>query len=220
MPTEQLHAGAPVRSREGHKLGVLSHFIINRATNRLTHIVVDTGILRSGTPLWEGGWGLSHDRVVPVGVLRASDNDGVELTMSADEFRDLSVDYIQERFQPYPDDVKGRVDLSDVGRFAMSIPGEPGPWVLTEETARRIGEADVREDMPVWRMNPHEKIGEVERVLIDEGTRAVTALVIRRGFLFTKEVVLPMNAVIEVLDHVVRVDLDDAALRALAEYEA
>jgi uncharacterized protein YrrD len=219
MSTEQLHAGAPVMSADGHKLGVLSRFVFDREGNRLTHVVVDTGILRSGTPLWEGGWGLSHDRVVPIDALRASGEDGVELDLSADAFRDLSSDYIEEYFQPFPDDARGRLDLSDVGRFALSLPGEPGPWVLCEATAKQEGAADIREDMPVWRMHPHQKIGEVHRLLYDDASKRITGLVIRRGFLFTKEVELPMSAVAEVLQHAIRVELDDEALKTLPEFE-
>lgn len=218
MTIQQLEAGVSVISRDDRKLGVLSRFVVGRDSRKLTHVVVDTGILRSGTPLWEGGWGLSHDRVVPVGVLGLTGDGALRLTMTADEFRDLSVDYIDEHFEPYPDDVPGRPDLSDVGRFALSLPGEPGPWVLCESLAHAPDAVDLREDMPVWRMDPHEKIGEVERLLIDEQTQQVTALVIRRGFIFSKEVVLPMSQVTEVLPHVVRADIGDTALHALEEY--
>jgi uncharacterized protein YrrD len=68
-------------------------------------------------------------------------------------------------------------------------------------------------------MRPHEKIGEVERAIFADGSTRVSELVIKRGFIFSKEVRLPIEYVTEVIgDGIVRVDIDDAALHALAEF--
>lgn len=218
MNIEDLRLHAAVVSRDGHRLGTLSHFVFERDVLRLTHIVVDTGILRSGKALWKGGWGLSHDRLLPIGVLAQADSEEIRLTMTADEFRDLAVDYTEEYFTHVQDTAPGRLDASDLARIAMSIPGEPGPYLMHETNAVPPGAADVHADSPVWRLNPHQKIGEVEHVLFDDATRGIQGLVIRRGFLFTKDVVLPAENVVEVVAGIVRVDLDDSALDQLREY--
>jgi len=218
MKLEDLRTGASVLSSDGRKLGTISRFVVAGGSRKLTHIVVDTGILRSGTPLWEGGWGLSHDRVVPLGVLRDATSDEVRLTMTADEFRDLSVDYVQERFEPFPDDEPGRLDGSDIARLAMSIPGSPGAFLISETLAKDAMALDIREGLPVWRMNPHEKLGEVARLLFDEDTQTATAVVVHRGLL-KKDLLLPLASASEVLPFVIRVDMDDTAVAALEEYE-
>jgi len=215
---EDLHTGASVVSRDGHKLGTLSRFVVNRDSLRLTHIVVDTGILRSGESPLKGGWGLSHDRVVPIGALASATSDEIRLTMSGEEFRDLSQDYIQERFARLPDAEPGRVDWSDLRRFATSIPGEPGPWLIHEVMTKAPDEVDIKKDSPVWRLNPHQKIGEVERLIFDERTGKMIGLVIRRGLVFGRDVVLPVEHIVEVVADIVRVDLDDEALKALEEF--
>jgi uncharacterized protein YrrD len=220
MKLEDLRAGAPVMSHEGHKLGTLSRFVINKTSFKLTHIVVDTGILRSGEPLWKGGWGLSHDRVVPLGVLSDASGDKITITMTADEFKDLSVDYIQERFEEIRDEKPGWPDASDVRRLLASMPGEPGPYLMYEVQAIDPGEVEIKRDSPVWRLNPHQKIGEVDRLVYDADTTTVTDLVVRRGHVFTKDVVMPMRFVVEVVADIVRVDIDDHALRALPEFNA
>ena len=220
MKLEDLRPGASALSSEGHKLGTLSRFVVRKEDLKLTHIVVDTGILRSGEALWKGGWGLSHDRVVPLGVLESASSDEVRLTMTADEFRDLSVDYIEEHFAPIADDEPGRLDMSDVRRLASSIPGEPGPVFMYETMAIAGNAVDIRKDSPVWRMQPHQKIGEVERVLIDEDTSKLVSLVIRRGHVFTKDVVLPAKYIVEVVADIVRVEIGDDPLHRLAEYHA
>ena len=216
--TEDLRVGASVVSADGHKLGHLSRFVVTKDATKLTHIVIDTGILRSGEPLWKGGWGLSHDRVLPLGALAGATSDEVRITMTAEEFREHSRDYIDEHFHPMPDYAPGRPDTSDIARFAASIPGEPGTYIVHEVMAHRPDEADIRKDAAVWRLSPHEKIGEVERALFDAESGRMRALVIRRGFVFTKDVELPVEHVVEVVGEVVRVEIDDAALKGLPEH--
>lgn len=220
MNIEDLRLDAPVVSSDGHRLGSLSRFVINKETMRLTHIVVDTGILRSGEALWKGGWGLNHDRLLPLGVLRSATSDEISISMSADDFRDHSVDFLEEYFAAIEDVEPGRLDASDFHRVAASIPGESGPYLMYERNVLGPHEADIRQDSPVWRLDPHEKIGEVERVLFDEESDKMTALVIRRGFIFSKDVVLPASHIVEVVGpQVVRVQLSDDELSALAEYQ-
>ncbi len=220
MNIEDLRLHASVVSSDGHKLGSLSRFVINKENLRLTHIVVDTGLLRSGQALWKGGWGLNHDRLLPVGVVRHAGSDDISITMSADEFAELSIDYIEEYFTNTPDMEKGRPDAGDLVRIAQSIPGEPGPYIMQQVTAIGPDLADIAADSPVWRLDPHQKVGEVERVLFDTESGSMSGLVIRRGFIFSKDVVLPPEYIVEVVAEIVRVQLDDAQLDALPEHHA
>jgi sporulation protein YlmC with PRC-barrel domain len=220
MNLEDLRLGAAVVSGDGHKLGHLSRFVIDTESKRLTHIVIDTGIFRSGEALWKGGWGMSHDRIVPFGAVASVTSDEIRITMSAGDFKDLSADYQEEYFVRVSDDRPGVPDTSDLHRLVMSIPGEPGPYLMQQTVALRPDQAQISEDSPVWRLKPHQKIGEVERVIYDDATGKLDGLVIRRGFLFTKDVVLPMHAVVEVVGDIVRVDLDDDALDGLPEFRA
>lgn len=220
MNIEDLRLEAEVVSSDGHSLGKLSRFIFRPDSMKLTHIVVDTGIFRSGEALWKGGWGLSHDRVLPIGVLKAADSKRITLTMTGDEFKDMSADYAEEYFVPVPDFHKGGADLSDLQRVLMSMPGEPGPWLMHQKEHRDPGSEDVRTESPVWRLDPHERIGDVERVIFDADTKAITSLVIRRGFLFKHEVVLDASYIIEVVGEIVRVQIDDDALKSLPRFIA
>jgi len=213
---EDLHAGASVVSRDGHKVGTLRRFVVRKDDLVLTHVVVDTGIFRSGD--WNGAIGLSHDRLLPLGAISSASADEVKITMTGDEFKELAVDYIDERFASIEDDEPGRVDLSDLRRFATSIPGEPGPYVLVEKSAMPADEFEIRKDSPVWRLKPHQKIGEVEDVIFDEGSRRVSGLVVRRGLVFSKDVVLPTERIVEVIADIVRVDMSDDELEALVEH--
>ncbi len=207
MGVEDLRAGAPVLSRDGDKLGKLSRVVVEKDTLRLTHLVVDAGH--------------GDERVVPLGVLRDATEQAVHLSMDTGEFRDLSLTYDTQVYRPIADAEQGRIDVSDVSRFVASIPGGLGPGVMTDVLAKSPDEVDIVKDSPVWRLDPHQKIGEVEHVIFDERSRKITALVVRRGILFTHDVVLParyITEVVEALGGIVRVQIGDADLKQLEQY--
>jgi hypothetical protein len=87
------------------------------------------------------------------------------------------------------------------------------------ETVRKASfEREILNDAPVWRLEPHTHIGDVERVLVAEDTDEIEELVIRRGVLFHEDVVLPIDYVTEIQDGVVHVQMSDAELRGLQAY--
>lgn len=207
MGLEDLRAGAPVLGRDGDKLGKLSRVVVQKDTLRLTHLVVDIG--------------RGDERVVPLGVLRDATEGAVQLSMDRAEFDEMSLKYDTQVYQPIGDAQRGRLDLSDVSRFVSSLPGELGPGVMTEVLAKSPDEVDIAKDSPVWRLDPHQKIGEVEHVIFDDRSRKITALVVRRGIVFTHDVVLPASYIVEVVEAlggIVRVQIGDADLTQLQEY--
>ena len=56
-------------------------------------------------------------------------------------------------------------------------------------------------------------------MLLDPTAGEVRAFVIRRGFLLTRDVILPVRYVAELFDDLIRVDITDAELAQLREYE-
>jgi sporulation protein YlmC with PRC-barrel domain len=209
---EDAREGADVISGDGHKLGKLSRVVIKEATLEITHLVIDPGLLHRGESLWAGGWGNPSERVIPVGVLEDEVGDPNHVTMSAAEFRDLTVKYDSVYTKPNP---------SVMAAIMSSMPGGLGPNVSYDVMAKEPDEVDIAEGSAVWRLKPHQKIGEVERVLFNEETLRIQALVIRRGHIFSHEVILPARyivEVIEILQGVVRVAITDDQLRALEPY--
>jgi uncharacterized protein YrrD len=212
LKLEDVREGADVVSADGHRLGKLSRVVVKEASLEITHIVVDPGLLHSGESIWAGGWGNPHERVIPVGVLEDEAGDPVHITMTAEEFRDLSIKY---------DTVYTKLNPSAISAILNSMPGGLGPYVSVDHMAKEPDEVDIKEGSPVWRMKPHQKIGEVERVLFNEETLKIQALVIRRGHIFGHEVVLPVRyivEVVEILQGVVRIAITDEELRSLALY--
>ena len=66
------------------------------------------------------------------------------------------------------------------GQISSIVGSVSGNWLVTR-LRRPLDAADIVEDTAVWREEPHEKLGEVDRVLLDDQGR-ITALVMKRGF--------------------------------------
>jgi uncharacterized protein YrrD len=218
---QELHAGADVFSADGHKLGELQRVVLRRSDLSVTHIVIDIGFLRSGRSIWEGGFGLDYDRIVPVQQVGSYGHDRIDLVLTAEAFKDAP-EYTVESFEPPQDLSPDEFDIPDVANrlqgIAALIGSTPNVW-LVEKLQQPEGSVEVIEGADVWRRDPHEKLGDVSRVILDEVSGAARALVIKRGALLKHEVVLPMRYVVELADGVVRVDIEDEALGQLRKYE-
>jgi uncharacterized protein YrrD len=217
----ELHAGTPVFSRDGERLGELARVVLKRADLSLTHIVVDIGFLRSGRPPWLGGFGLEYDRLVPLEEVHAVSDRRIELRLDARDFMALP-EYTIESFRPAWDLTPDEFDLPDVVNRAQALAAALGStaanfWLM-EALNKSPDEVDIREGTPVWRREPHSKLGEVHRLLLDPQTGRLRALVLKRGFIFKEEVILPVRHLAEIADDVVRVDISDEALSALRQY--
>jgi uncharacterized protein YrrD len=221
LSLHDLRAGADVFSHDGEKLGTLKHMVLKRSDLTLTHVVVDIGFLRSGHHLWEGGLGLDYDRVVPVDELHAVTDDRVELRLTAPEFKDMP-EYTEEHFEDPHDLTPDDFDLTDVlvqaQRLAGFVNNVSNAW-LVQRLNKPLDSVDIAEGTDVWRQNPHQKLGDIKRLLFDPATERLRAFVIRRGIIFQKDVVLPVRYITALYDDLVHVELTDAQLSQLREYE-
>jgi uncharacterized protein YrrD len=218
---QDLRAGADVYSSDGHKLGELHRVVLNRADLRVTHVVVDIGFLRSGRSLWQGGLGLDYDRVVGIEDVKAATDERVDVGLTAEAFAALP-EYTPETYEEPKDFSPDEYDLPDVvtqmHHLSSIIGSTPGLW-LYENRQKAPGEVDISEGTPVWRREPHEKLGDVKQLIVDGATGQLRALVIARGFIFKQEVVLPIRHVVEMYDDLLHVDIADKDLDNLKPYE-
>jgi uncharacterized protein YrrD len=215
-----LRAGTDVYSSDGEKLGELHRVVLARSDLRVTHVVVDIGFMRSGRPIWKGGLGLDYDRVVDIADVASATTERVDLGLTEAQFMDLR-EYTPETFEEPKDFSPDEYDVPDVvtqmNHLSAIFNSTPGLW-LYENLQKSEGEVDIVEGTPVWRREPHEKLGDVKQLIIDESTGQVRALVIARGFIFKHEVVLPMRHVVEMYDDLLHVDIADKDLEQLQAY--
>jgi len=216
---DNLHHGAHVESKEGKDLGRLHSVVIDPRDNEVTHIVVNTG-----PHFPEPGFGAPELINVPIDQMHDAGEAKVVLRATRDEFRKLP-QYVERDFTPAraaaqaeptdPAHFLWNTGVALAASFASLLTGIAVP----AETVRKASfEREILNDAPVWRLQPHTHIGDVERVLVDEDTDEIKELVIRRGVVFHEDVVLPIGYVTEILDGVVHVQLTDGELRGLQAY--
>jgi len=217
---ENLRHGVHVESAEGKDVGRLHSVVVDPRDNEVTHIVVN-----AGPHFPEPGFGAPELINVPVEQMQDAGEEKVVLRCSRDEFRKLPR-WVERDFTPAapqrpeaerPDYVHRlwNTGVALAASFASLLTGIAVP----AETVRKASfEREILNDAPVWRLEPHTHIGDVERVLVDEDTDEIKDLVIRRGVLFHEDVVLPIDYVTEIQDGVVHVQLTDEEVRGLQGY--
>lgn len=217
---ENLRHGAHVESAEGKGVGRLHSVVVDPRDNEVTHIIVN-----AGPHFPEPGFGAPELINVPIEEMEDAGEEKVVLRCSRDEFRKLP-QWVERDFTPAapePTEVKRpdyahRVWNTGVALAASFASLLTGISVPAEKVRKASFEREILNDAPVWRLEPHTHIGDVERVLVDEETDEIKELVIRRGALFGEDVVLPIEYVTEIQDGVVHVQLTDEELRGLQTY--
>jgi uncharacterized protein YrrD len=216
----ELRIGVDVFSSDGEKLGELQRVVIKRSDLSLTHVVVDIGFLRSGRRLWEGGLGLDYDRIVSVDEIAQATDERLDLHLTAAQFKDAP-EYTAESFEPPQDLTPNEFDIPDIVNltetFAAAVSSTSPGWLI-ERLNRPLDGVDIAEGTDVWRQHPHEKLGEVRRLLLDDASGRMQAIIVRRGFVLHRDVILPVRYISELLDDIVRVEISDAELDQLREY--
>lgn len=209
---EDLHIGATVAGSDGQKLGTLTRIVVEQDTHAVTHLVVDPGLVESGYALAPGGWEKPRERVVPIALLHAvGDDNAITLACTEEELKGYPL-FESESYSdaPLPRDTRFR--LGDLIRYIASAAGVgAAPYESPREQIQfneAPGSAEISEGTAVWRVEPHEEIGEVEHLLMDERTGRLSGLVVRRKGRGRGSVTIPADAIASIGDGVVRVTGD------------
>jgi sporulation protein YlmC with PRC-barrel domain len=225
---EDLHIGTPVIGSDGQQLGTLQRIVIERGERKVTHLVVDPGLLESGNLLAPGGWEKPRSRLIPVGYIAQVGNESLDLSIDQAGF--AQAPFFEHEYYANADTQTGELQAPDEKpRFRLgelihyistaagigAAPYEPTTEIQFQEASTS---AEIAAGTPVWRRTPHQELGVIERVLVDADTQRISAFVLRRKGLGGKLVRLPVGAVTDVQDGIVHVTLGDADLAKLEVY--
>src|ERR687888_571061 len=188
---QSLKLGLSVVTSDARHAGTLHRVVIDEPTRTVTAIAVERPLIESGNLLKPGGWEKPRDVRVPIDVVAAADEHELRLSLAEKDFLALPPYVIGGGlYEPPHDDVENR-----------------------SPTERHLSHG-----VAVWRREPHTHLGDLDRVLMDEASHQVTALVVRRGLVFRHDVALPVHYVVDLLDDLVHVDIPEAEWDALEEY--
>jgi sporulation protein YlmC with PRC-barrel domain len=220
---DNLRHGAAVFTSDGSQAGDLHAIVVDPRDNEVTHIVVNTG-----PHFPEPGFGAPGLVEIPIGQMKGAEEDGVYLLLDRDAFRDLPEyadrDHLPSAAPEEPEEPERGGPARALWNAGLAIAhslASIGGIAVPQETFRRARfERHILNDAPVWRAEPHQHIGDIERVLIDEDSDEIRGLVVKRGVLFQYEVIVPIIYVTEILDGVVHVQISDEQLEGLQEFTA
>jgi sporulation protein YlmC with PRC-barrel domain len=226
---EDLSIGAPVVSSEGRQIGTLQRIVVERDERRVTHIVIDPGLVESGNLLAPGGWEKPRARIVPISAVHNVGTEIIQLTLDQRAFaaeplfeQEYYADADLQTGEVQPEGEKPRFRLGELIHYIATAAGlgaapyEPTTEIAFQESSKS---AEIAAGTPVWRRTPHEELGIIERVLADAETNQITAFVLRPKGRSSKVIQVPIEAVSDVQDGVVHVTLSESDVAKLQPYE-
>ena len=223
---EDLHIGAHVIGRDEKRLGTLTRIVIERDAGRVTHLVVDPGLAESGNLLAPGGWEKPRERVLPVELIKSDTPETITLTCDEPSFLSLPLFEQKQYAEVEPGQEEGaskpwwsRFQVGQVVNFIASGWGlGAAPYVAPETITYNMSAtaAEIGSGTPVWRREPHERVGTVRDVLLDQQTQCIVGyLVERHSGLGGVLVELPISAITAIENDEIYTSLTDEQVENL-----
>ena len=215
----ELKEGSEVFTSSEEQIGKIDRFVLDPATNQVTHIVVQRG----GLP--------AEDKLVPIEMIDTATEERVVLNQQVENLEQLPP-FEETHYVELTEDTQ-RPSASTY-RYApayywyppagfIGYPGfAPGyyEWAPTE-TTRNIPADTVplREGADVM-SSDGEHLGDVERLLVDAGSNKATHFVISEGFLFKERKLIPAHWIRSIEENKVNLSVPSRLLERLPAYEA
>ena len=238
MAKLELREGAGVFTPGDEQVGRVSGFVLDPATNEVTHIVV------------QKGWLLPEDKLIPFDMVNSATEDRVVLNRNIDNIDDLpafeQTHYITPR-EADPNNIE-RTSLAEERRRAEIVQQDASegmssalsyapayywyppqgyigyragyPSLPPMETVRNIPEDTVplKEGTDVL-SSDGEHVGDVERLLVEPASNQVSHFVISQGVFFKDRKLVPMHWVRSVAEDNVHLSVTSEFLEQLPSYE-
>jgi uncharacterized protein YrrD len=215
-----LKEGTSVFTASGEEVGKINRFVLDPATNEVTHIVV------------QKGWLLPEDKVVPLRMISSATEERVVLNEDTGDFDQLppfeETHYVElteadtmpaerptSRYAPayywYPP--SGYIGYPAYGLGYYS-------WPLVE-TQQNIPENTVplQEGSNVI-SSDDEHVGDVERLFVDPDSNRATHFLISQGLLFKERKLVPAHWVRSVEEDKVHLAVPSRLLERLPAYQS
>lgn len=218
----ELKEGMSVYTRNGEEIGKINRFVLDPATNEVTHIVI------------QKGWLLPEDKVVSFQAIGSTDDDKIILNEDIGNFDELPPFEETHFVRVGEDDLTGSNRTADsFTRYAPAYywyPLHPGigypaygmgyPVLPPSRTKRNIPEdtVSIQEGTDVI-SSDGEHVGDVERLVVAPDSNQVTHLVISQGLLFKDRKLVPVHWLKLVEEEKVHLAVPTRLLERLPSYE-
>jgi sporulation protein YlmC with PRC-barrel domain len=216
----KIELGAKVTTSDDHEVGTIEKLILDPESGDVHGVVVRTGLL------------FGKDIEIPVDAIVGRKDGAARVEYTKEQVDALPSFHEGSYTTPPPE--RSTEYASGYGypassllwpsRWSGPVSGEPygheaigavGDEVATMHREQDLSNAVIKEGSTV-RSRDGEKLGEVHTLVFDAKTERPTTLVIRKGFLFTEDVEVPVGLISSVDDDVVYLDVrSDEAERHL-----
>lgn len=216
----ELKEGASVFTPGGDEVGKISRFVLDPATNEVTHIIV------------QKGWLLPEDKVLPIGMISSATEERVVLNQEIDDLDQLPP-FEETHYVELTEEDIHRTGSSSYGYAPayywyppsgfIGYPGfAPGYYGWPPvETTRNIPADTVplKEGADVISSNG-EHVGDIERLFVDSESNKVTHFLISEGLLFKERKLIPAHWVRSVEEDKVYLAVPSRLLERLPVYQS
>lgn len=222
MQEQELKEGTRVFASDGDELGKINRFVLDPDTDEVTHIVISKGGL------------FSEDKVVPFDKVHFDTDGTLVLDEAIDDYDDLPP-FEETHFVDIGDREAERIGRPDpyagypsgpayywyppygyLGYPAYGLAPYGYPLAVTEQNIP-ADSVPLREGSDVI-SSDGEHVGDVERLLLDEGSHRVTHFLISQGILFQDHKLVPANWIRSVTEDGIRLSVSSKVLEDLPDY--
>jgi uncharacterized protein YrrD len=205
----------------GKKVGKVERVVIDPQSNELTHLVVEKGFL------------FTQDKVIPFDFVDSAAHDRVVLKESGqdpDDFPDFEETHYVRVEDERTSEEYGSKGLNPLAWY-YPVPGSawwrarnfiyPGipksPYVRKTELNIPEGTVPLEEGVKVV-SSTGERVGDVERIYVDDDEQRVTHLLISKGLLSKSHKLIPSMWVVGVAEGAIRLSVDQRLVESLPEF--
>jgi uncharacterized protein YrrD len=216
----ELKEGTSVFTPNGDEVGKINRFVLDPATNEVTHIVV------------QKGWLFPEDKVVPIAMVSTATEERVMLNQNIEDLDQLPP-FEETHFVELTD-----ADIRPTGpstyRYAPAYYWYPpsgyigypefGPgyygWPPVETTRNIPADTVPLKEGANVMSSDGEHVGDVERLFVDPDSNRATHFLISEGLLFKERKLVPAHWVRSVEEDQVHLTVPSRLLERLPKYES
>lgn len=225
----ELKEGISVFTSDGEEVGKINRFVLDPATNEVTHLVI------------QKGWLFTEDRVVPFEMVDSANEDRLVLSEASENFEELppfeESHYIRRRDADLrPTERTSSLEEARLGRNLIIQPYAPAYYWYPPhgyvgypigyygwppmETVRNIPQDAIplEEGTDVLSADG-EHVGDIERLFVDPDSNRATHFVVSKGVFFKDHKLLPAHWVKSVGERRVQLAVSTELLESLPNYE-
>jgi len=213
----QVELGAKVSTADGKQIGTIDKLILDPESGEVKAIVVQKGLL------------FKDDIEIDLDGIVDQAQGAVRVRYTEQQLDDLPRFYAGSYTPPPPERSAAYADIwgypattflwpargtasADTDLYGHEAVGEVADEVRVMQQERDLGNAVIEEGSEV-RSRDGEKVGTIHRIVFDASNGEPSAIVIRKGFLFTEDVELPASLIASAADDVVYLTVDQHEAR-------